>query len=439
MRDRNVSIRRLCRPGLVLAGLVLGGGALAVDWRAGDAVRVGPGEVIRDDLYVAGTDVRIDGTVTGDLVAAGETVQVAGEVRGNVWAAGETVILGGKVGQSARIAGSVLRVGPGANIARDLLAGGVGLDVAPGARIGRDVAFGGVQTRLEGQVARNALIGAGAVLLGGPVGGSARLSVDNRASWPRTWTPGVARPEPLAAGLSVAQGARIAGDLTVQMPDRPTVPAGVVSGQIAYSPPAAVPSRRVTVPRAPAPSFGLTLLRDFAGLALAALLLAALARGPLTEVSLRLRRAPGASLGYGAMLALGFPLAVLAAFGAGLSAAVVLTLLGLGAFGLPLGLIAAPTLLGLGALVVWLGWWVAQGLAATLIGGGLVGALVPDRPVPAWARALLGALTLALLTQVPVLGALITLGALLATLGAIWLWRRPPPSRVGPMLTPHPV
>ncbi|PNY79557.1 bactofilin family protein [Deinococcus koreensis] len=438
MRDQHGIHGLLCRTGTLLVGLALSGGALALDWRTGETVTIGPSEVIRDDLYVAGTDVRIDGTVTGDLIAAGQRVRIAGNVRGDVWAAGGTVTLAGRVGRSARLAGSVLTLEPGTSIARDLLAGGVGLDLAPGARIGRDLAFGGAQTRLNGTVTRNAYLGATAVQLGGTVGGNARLNVDNRASWPQNWTPGMVRPDPLPSGVRFMPGGRVAGDLTLQMPDRPMIPARQVGGQMHYQPTAVLPTPRVGVPRPPANPLGLNLLRDFAGLSLMALLLVGLARTPLSEVSLRLRRAPGTSLGYGTLIALGFPLGVLALFGVGVTLAALLTLLGLGALGLPLGLIGAPTLLGLGALVMWLGWWVAQGLAAVLLGQWLLGALAPERRPALWIRVLLGALTLAALTQLPVLGTLVTLGALLAALGATWLWWRPPPSRVGPLFTPYP-
>lgn len=425
--------------GSLLAGLAVGSPALGLEWRSGDVVRIEATEIIRDDLYVGGSDVRVDGTVTGDVIAAGQRVRIAGEVRGNVWAAGETVTLAGRVGQSARLAGSVLRLESGTTIARDLLAGGAGLDVVRGARIGGDMAFGGSQVRLDGAVARNANLGATAVQLGGTIGGNARMTVGDGASWPRTWTPPMTRPDPLAAGLRVMPGGRVSGDLAVQMRGRPAVPPGAVGGRIEYQPPPEVAAPRTALPRAEASPLA-DMLRDFTGIALAALLLSGLARTPLTAVSRRLRSDPARSVGYGTLIALGLPLAVLAAVGVTVAVAALLTLLGLGMLGLPLGLIGAPTVLCVGALAMWLGWWLAQGLAATVVGQWALAALSPERPARWWATALLGALALAVVMQLPVLGAMTTLVALLAALGAIWLWWRPPAEAVPrPLATPHTV
>lgn len=434
MRGPEERYRWILCAGTLLASLAVGSPALGLEWRSGDVVRIEATEIIRDDLYVGGSDVRVDGTVTGDVIAAGQRVRIAGEVRGNVWAAGDTVTLAGRVGQSARLAGSVLRLESGTTIARDLLAGGDGLDVVRGARIGGDMAFGGAQVRLDGAVARNAYLGATAVRLGGTIGGNARLTVGDGASWPRTWTLPMTRPDPLAAGLRVMPGSRVSGDLAVQMRGRPAVPPGAVGGRIEYHAPP-----EVAAPRAAASPLA-DMLRDFTGIALAALLLSWLARTPLTAVSRRLRSDPARSVGYGTLIALGLPLAVLAAVGVTVAVAALLTLLGLGTLGLPLGLIGAPTVLGVAALLMWLGWWLAQGLAATVVGQWALAALSPERPARWWATALLGAVALAVVMQLPVLGAVTTLVALLAALGAIWLWWRPPVGPVPrPLSTPHAV
>ncbi len=60
----------------VLAVVLAALPALAADFRSGNEVTVASGEVINDDLYVAGGNLRIDGTVNGDLLAAGGTVTI---------------------------------------------------------------------------------------------------------------------------------------------------------------------------------------------------------------------------------------------------------------------------------------------------------------------------------------------------------------------------
>ncbi|MFW6181080.1 MAG: hypothetical protein ACOC8N_04970 [Spirochaetota bacterium] len=69
--------------------------------RSGERSVVGPGEVIRGDLFMAGDRVIVQGKVEGDLYAAGRQVIIEGEVTGDVVLAGEwiTVADTGLVGQ----------------------------------------------------------------------------------------------------------------------------------------------------------------------------------------------------------------------------------------------------------------------------------------------------------------------------------------------------
>ncbi|GGM19296.1 bactofilin family protein [Deinococcus aerophilus] len=414
--------RSFTRSSSLLIALTLGGTTSAIDWRSGDRVVVARSEVIQDDLYVAGDDVQIDGTVNGDLLVAGRTVTINGEVRGNLWAAGETLILGGKVSQTARLAGSLIRVQSGADIGRDLLAAGSELVVAPGAVIGRDVAVGSSQARLGGQITRNAYVGANGIEVGGVIGGNAKMAVGDTAVPTRTWAA------PGSPGLRFTPGGRIAGDLTLQRSDsgQAALPAGVVGGQVTYAPVTGVNVQ-------PRPSsfaaFLNTFLSTFVGVALAGLLLLWLARPRLPGLWNSLRSAPAASLGYGTLAVVGLPvLTVLGGLALGLLAGA-LMLLSLGGLGLPLALIGLPALLSSAALIAWLATLGAQGFVAYLLGTWATHLLRPRGTVAPVISVLVGALLLALVLQIPVLGALTSLAALLLSLGALWLTLRGPPRR----------
>jgi cytoskeletal protein CcmA (bactofilin family) len=167
---------------------VLCGTVSAAAWRTGDTVTVQKSEVVLDDLYVAGTDVRVDGVVNGDLIVGAQNVTINGEVRGNLWAAGAIIILNGRVLQSAHLAGSVLRIQKGASVGRDLLAAGSEIEVTSGSVVGRDVAFGGSQARINGTVNRNAYGGANGIEVGGMIKGNARLAVGDTQVLPGNWT-----------------------------------------------------------------------------------------------------------------------------------------------------------------------------------------------------------------------------------------------------------
>lgn len=396
------------------------GGASAVEWRSGDTVTVARSETIQDDLYVAGNDVRIDGTVNGDLFVSGRTVTITGEVRGNVSGAGETLSLSGRVSQSARFAGSTVRIQEGARIGRDLLAAGSEVVTAPGTVIGRDVAVGASQARLDGRVTRNTYVGANGIEVGGVIGGNARMAVGNTVVNPGRW---MASGSP---GLRFTGAGKIAGDLTLQRAggSAEALPVGVVGGQVVYA-----PLEGVTVQARPGVFAG--FLSTLAGVVLAGLLLLWLARPRLQVMWDRLRAAPGASLGFGTLGVIGLPVgAFLALLVLGLVAGA-LTLLRLGGLGVPLALFGTPVVLGGAALIAWASLMGAQGFAAYLLGTWLMHALRPQAaatPVPA---TLIGAVLVALLLQIPVLGALLTLVALLLSLGAFWLTLSGPPRRPG--------
>jgi hypothetical protein len=416
--------RRNILAGTLLMAVTLGTTASAIAWRTGDTVTVQTSEVIQDDLYVAGTDVRIDGVVNGDLIVGAQNVTINGEVRGNVWAAGATVILNGRILQSAHFAGSVLRVEKGASIGRDLLAAGSGIDVAAGSVIGRDVAFGGSQANLNGLVTRNAYGGANGIEVAGVIKGNARLAVSDArvmvANWNTSSSTGLTFPTTSGTpGLSFLPGGHIAGNLTLQSPENPVLPAGAVGGTVTYAP-------ITTVNIQSRPSLYAEFLRTFLGIALAALLLVWLARPRLEGSAQKLRALPAASLGYGALAFFGLPLAALLGVLVLVALAVLLTLIGVGNLGLPLALIGAPVLLGLGALVSWLALLAAQGFAAYLLGDWMLRTLRPTGKSAVLLSTLGGALVLALLIQIPVLGGLLTFAALLLGLGALWLTLRGP-------------
>jgi cytoskeletal protein CcmA (bactofilin family) len=417
----------------LLAGLLmafsLGGTASAASWRTGETVTVQKSEVIQDDLYAAGTDVRIDGTIDGDLIVGAQNVTINGEVRGSLWAAGATVIVNGQVLQSAHLAGSVLRVEKGATIGRDLLAAGSNIEAAPGSLIGRDVAFGGSQAHLGGKVARNVYGGANGIEVGGVIGGDAQLAVsDTRvpvANWNTSSSTGLTYPTSSGTpGLLFLPGGHIVGDLTLQSPKNPVLPAGVVGGKTTYA-----PIKAVNIQSRPSPFA--EFLRTFVGIALAALLLAWLARPRLEGLAQKLRAAPAASLGYGALAFFGLPLAALLGVLVLVALAVSLTLLSLGNLGLPLAFIGAPVLLGVGALISWLALLAAQGFAAYLLGDWIWKTVQPTGKSRSIVLASIGgALLLALLLQIPVLGGLLTFVALLLSLGALWLNLRGPGRQV---------
>ena len=135
------------------------------------------GEVVDDDLFIAGQDVLVAGVVEGDLFAAGQDVVISGEVYGNVYAAGETVTISGFVDGAVMLGGYSLVLEDGAEIARNVYFGAFSLEAEPESQIGRSVYGGAYQLILNGEVVRDVTAGLAALEISGPVGGDVRAEV----------------------------------------------------------------------------------------------------------------------------------------------------------------------------------------------------------------------------------------------------------------------
>jgi len=206
---------------LIFCLLITGGApACATEFRSGDAASVEPGEVIDDDLFIAGTSVTIAGAVTGDVLAAGQAVRITGPVGGSVMAAGQDVRVTGDVEGSVRVAGQTVTLG-GA-VGRNAAAAGQTLLVAETARIQRDLHAAGNILDLDGAVGRNAGIAASTGTVRGQIGGELRFEGEKLKLGPSAQVGGNLLHRS-SQPLEIADGAVIAGE-TQQLPPRPSAP-----------------------------------------------------------------------------------------------------------------------------------------------------------------------------------------------------------------------
>ncbi len=120
-----------------------------------------------NDIFMAGSDVRVtngspgdailaggwistSGAVQGDEVAAGGQIDLGADVAGSLYAAAGHVRLDGKVGHNARVAGAHVEVGPDAEVQGGLTIGGA--EVAVDGRVGKYLQVGAGRTRIDGHV-----------------------------------------------------------------------------------------------------------------------------------------------------------------------------------------------------------------------------------------------------------------------------------------------
>lgn len=176
---------------------------------SGDRVRISSDEVWEGNVYAAGGEVDVDGTVTGDLFAGTGRFELRGRVGEDLTAGGGNVMIKGEVGGDARILAGDTRI-EGTIDGELLLCGGV-LIVGPSAVIkGPSVIYAG-QVIIEGTMEGPAEIGAGQVRIEGTVEGDVRVQSDE---------------------LSFGPLSRIGGDLVYAARSSVEVPEGAVAGTV---------------------------------------------------------------------------------------------------------------------------------------------------------------------------------------------------------------
>lgn len=341
--------------------------AAAVEMRTGPSSRVAAAQVVDDDLYVSGGRVSIDGRIRGDLLALGGQIRVRGQVDGDAMALGATIEISGPVGGSLRATGgSILVEGP---VGADVVVLGGTVEIEKTANIIRDLAVGGGNVSLQGTVGRNVVIGAGRVEIAGTVGGDVVVR---------------------GGEVVVLPSAVVRGNLTYSS-EQPAViaPGARVSGRVTQE---AYPARPVPAPRT-IQGFRIAFgVFDFLWmLALALVMVAVVPRGVQATAD-ALRGRPWASLGWGLVLLVAIPAAVVAL-------AIVL-------IGIP---VAAVLLLA--HILALFASHTAAGLA--------IGQRLASRLRSPFVQVALGIAIIALATNLPVVGIYLRLVAIALGLGAV--------------------
>lgn len=287
--------------------------ALAMEFRSGDDVVIPAGTVIDDDLYVAGRDVRIEGTVTGDLVVAGGDVTITGDVRQDLIAAGGDLTLRGRVGQSIRAAGGTLKLS--GTVGRDVLLAGGDISQESDAKVAGDGAYAGGNVTIAGRVGE-AMIAGGDVTLRGTMG-----------------------PTNIQAGeLTVEEATRLNGPLVYTSTSTADIATGaVITGGVTHH---AKPARKPGVPGSRWAWWAAMILASLLSATVLSLLLPKAAERVTSEIE----RQPLVALLIGFAIVVGLPIALL--------------FLAITVVGIPL----AVTLFGLYVLT-WHVGWLASGLA----------------------------------------------------------------------------
>lgn len=194
--------------------LAFAGAAQAAEVVTGepDAI-VAEGVFIDDDLFISGDNVMIDGTITGNLFATGIEVVLNGSVEGSVFVGGELLTINGDIGGSLYSGGCAITLGPQATIGRSVYAGGFSLIAESGSYVSHSVHAAVFQNRLNGGVGKDVVIATGAFEFNGSTGGNVDVELGETCPSCLEFVP----VEAIQPGLRISDDSRVGGELSYKV------------------------------------------------------------------------------------------------------------------------------------------------------------------------------------------------------------------------------
>lgn len=343
----------------------------------GDRAVLQAGQVVQGDYFAFGPHVEISGIVNGDLYAAGGEITVDGVVNGDVIVAGAKVFVSGTVAQDARVMGAQVTVS--GTIGRNATLAGVELHLTETAKIRENLIVGGGHVQLEGPVGRDVRVGAWKATLSNAIARDCIVAAESVRLTSKASVGGRLRYWGDAAP-SIDENATVRGPITSRpLPDGWSLERarqGVVGARVL----AAVVSFLSTL------ILGLILLRVYPVFS--------------RRVTAILRDQPGVSLGVGGVVLVVTPVAAVS---------LVVTLLALPVGVILLALYGVTVYLARIYTMTWAGQWLLRH---------------KDESTSLTRAFTVGLVVYSLLSLVPVVGGLITLGTVLFGLGALLMAKK---------------
>ncbi len=151
-------------------GLVIPSAALAATSMMGGDVTLPKGDNRVGTYYAAGQTVTIDGNVDGDVICAGQTVIVNGSVNGDVICAGQEVTINGAVAGSVRAVGQAVTIN--SVVGRNVTTAGQTVTLGSASRVNGEMAVAGQSVTINGPVGHDVVAAVNDMQLGSTIGGS---------------------------------------------------------------------------------------------------------------------------------------------------------------------------------------------------------------------------------------------------------------------------
>ncbi len=352
---------------LFLSVILICAPVTATETVGADQYTLGKGEVLDDDLMVAGGTIIIGGDVSGDLIAAGGDIKLAGRVGDDAWIAGGSLIIDGEISDDLRVAGGAinLRGSVGDNA---MIAGGT-ITAGSKSSVGGDLDVAGGSIEIAGDVGGDLSCSGGSVVIGGSIDGNVTINADD---------------------IRILQSARIQGDLEYTSDKEIEIPAGTVIGNVVHK----LPEKETLAESLYSETT--SSIMSFLSILLTGLSLVRFTRNTTIRVSDTIATQILKSLGLGIIALIAIPLIAL--------------ILMITVIGVPLGLIV------LFAYIVML--YISKIFVGLAIGRPIVTYAKKEISSPYW-HLVIGLLVIALATMIPLVGFLISLIVILTGLGAL--------------------
>jgi len=214
------NMKKITYVGLGVILLFLVGSAHATTFNGGEAYTLAASETVEDNLYAAGGNVGIVGTVNGDLLIAGGNLSITGSVAEDAMVAGGTVNITGNIGEDLRVAGGSVTIS--GNVGGEVVSATGQINFLSGGTIGGDLTANGGSIRIDAPVGGSVIANGGDVYINSEIEGSVTVRAGKVTLGPSAVIEGNFQYYS-ETEAQIEEGAIVEGEITFNMVERPGV------------------------------------------------------------------------------------------------------------------------------------------------------------------------------------------------------------------------
>jgi cytoskeletal protein CcmA (bactofilin family) len=153
-------------------------------FKSGDNFFYSDTSFIDDDLFIAGGNIKFDGTLTGDLFTGCRSLVQNGKVEGNIMAGAQHIDILGEVKRSVRGFSQDFNIN--GKVGNNLMAFSSVFNLKHNGEVGKDLTMFGGEATIDGKVGKDLKVYAGTVVLSGTIEGNVLIKADKITLMPTT-------------------------------------------------------------------------------------------------------------------------------------------------------------------------------------------------------------------------------------------------------------